>query len=301
MLSLPTRAELRAIVRRQLADPNGRWWSDAELNDYLHDWAIELQQYLEFVKGTSTVVTTSSVLQFPTEAGATGHGRVERLYRNGRLLVFKTTAQLGEYDTRWKLTAGVPWCWYQETAGEARLWPANATSATYRFEFQRDCTYSNDTERMKFPAWCRYSAVPYACWWAYNTYGPNHDLRKAARWQKRWMENFSQARLVRDAYFPHRAPTLKPGDGKELRKIEGEDPMALPIVLQGPFDIVPTGVVNGTNTVFTLPYAPYKMWFDINGLGQNPSSDYTLVDNVITCATAPWTGSVLRAQVWREV
>jgi hypothetical protein len=71
----------------------------------------------------------------------------------------------------------------------------------------------------------------------------------------------------------------------------------IPIFVDGE---VPSGAINGTNTVFTLAATPspassvHLYW---NGLRQNPTAggDYTIVGNTITTSVAstPQTGDLL--------
>lgn len=61
---------------------------------------------------------------------------------------------------------------------------------------------------------------------------------------------------------------------------------------------VPSGLVNGTNTVFTLAYTPItnSLLLTLDGvLQKGGGNDYTLVDNTITFVDAPETGSNLLA------
>ena len=61
----------------------------------------------------------------------------------------------------------------------------------------------------------------------------------------------------------------------------------------------PTGLINGSNKIFTLentpnPAASLKLF--LNGMYMSPESeDYTLVDDTITFINSPYTGGILRA------
>lgn len=60
----------------------------------------------------------------------------------------------------------------------------------------------------------------------------------------------------------------------------------------------PKGIKDGVNTLFWLTYQvmpPESLRLTVNGVIQNPCADYTLVDNVITFATAPDVGDTLLA------
>ena len=51
--------------------------------------------------------------------------------------------------------------------------------------------------------------------------------------------------------------------------------------------IIPSGIVDGTNRVFSLPTVPSSLKLFYNGILLNPPNDYTLVGNTITYAVAP--------------
>lgn len=53
------------------------------------------------------------------------------------------------------------------------------------------------------------------------------------------------------------------------------------------FSQVPSGAINGTNTVFTLSHAPVQLFFYWNGNFQTPGLDYNLSGVTITMARAP--------------
>jgi hypothetical protein len=67
---------------------------------------------------------------------------------------------------------------------------------------------------------------------------------------------------------------------------------ATPAVTQ----VVPTGSVNGSNTVFTLPSTPTNyLNLYVNGVLQLPTTNYTISGPTITMVTAPFTGYELWA------
>src|SRR6478609_9595200 len=78
----PTRVALLGACRRTLLDPSSRWWTDTELNDYLNDWQIELQNEFEMVWGTATVTTSTATLTL-TDIATDMH-RLDAIYWNGR-------------------------------------------------------------------------------------------------------------------------------------------------------------------------------------------------------------------------
>ncbi len=61
---------------------------------------------------------------------------------------------------------------------------------------------------------------------------------------------------------------------------------------------VPSGTINGTNTVFTLQYSPdpaAPLVLVLNGVQQLQSVDYTLSGNTVTFTSAPQSGDWIRA------
>src|SRR6266481_899604 len=54
-----TRSQLRQLTRNELADPNARWFPDTELNQYLDEWQIRLQDWFEFVWASNTALVTA--------------------------------------------------------------------------------------------------------------------------------------------------------------------------------------------------------------------------------------------------
>jgi hypothetical protein len=70
-------------------------------------------------------------------------------------------------------------------------------------------------------------------------------------------------------------------------------PTVIPGWYQGEFGITPDGVIDGVNTVFTLPTYPNPLestLLFLNGLLQRFGSDFTLVDNTITYTVPPTAG-----------
>jgi len=54
--------------------------------------------------------------------------------------------------------------------------------------------------------------------------------------------------------------------------------------------IVPTGTVNGVNTVFTLPTTYTRVRYFVNGLEQLEDTDYTVSTTTLTVDPPPETG-----------
>ena len=62
------------------------------------------------------------------------------------------------------------------------------------------------------------------------------------------------------------------------------------------FAAVPTGTIDGSNPVFTLPHTPLLLWLYKNGVFQTPGVDYTLSGATITYTIAPLSGDTHYAQ-----
>ena len=66
---------------------------------------------------------------------------------------------------------------------------------------------------------------------------------------------------------------------------------------------VPTGLVNGSNTTFTLAYTPYNstsVALVINGSTMKNPDDYSISGTTITTVTAPPTGSTILVNYQRQ-
>lgn len=65
-----------------------------------------------------------------------------------------------------------------------------------------------------------------------------------------------------------------------------------------PFSAAPSGLIDGSNTVYVLPCAPLAFTLSLykNGIFQIFGFDYTLTENAVTLATAPSIGDKLHAQ-----
>lgn len=67
-------------------------------------------------------------------------------------------------------------------------------------------------------------------------------------------------------------------------------------------DEVPTGAVNGTNTVFTVAHEPLEndsVEVYLNGLKKSVGSDYNISGSTITFTTAPVLGQQVRVSYIR--
>jgi hypothetical protein len=66
---------------------------------------------------------------------------------------------------------------------------------------------------------------------------------------------------------------------------------------------VPTGLVNGSNTAFTLsmtPAWPEMVMLFVNGLAQIYTTHYSVSGTTLTMTYAPATGSDIEVKYWKE-
>jgi hypothetical protein len=63
-----------------------------------------------------------------------------------------------------------------------------------------------------------------------------------------------------------------------------------------PFSQTPTGVINGSNTAFTLTHSPQILFLTRNGVQLVVGTDYTLSGTNLTMTAAPQTGDIFNAQ-----
>lgn len=228
-LSTPfTLTEIRAIARRELLDPTGKWWSNDEIDEYINDWNHLLQSQFEFVWGTATLTFTNTTTQYTftviTTQGTTTYPdfmRVDAIYyRNstntstGRLSP-RSMSDLDTFQRNWRHdTAQVgidPIIVYQQDAQSVSFWPPPAGTGTAYFEYPVLSTMTVATDPMAAPAWLRYSATPYVLYRAYARFAATQDLGKATRYRKVWDNQLQLAQRFYDGYFPDRAEMLRPG------------------------------------------------------------------------------------------
>lgn len=231
-----TLAQLRLLVRRDLADPTARWWPDAELNQYINDWQHTLQSQFEFVWGSATITSTNTSSLTATgttvqlTSVATNIMRLDAIYCSTNTdtstwrLSPRSLLDLDMIQRDWRLilpSPGVPPdISYQLDAFSVSIFPPLFGTATFVFEYPVLTTLTADTQAMAIPAWTRYSCLAYCAWKAYARFGVNQNLGKAARRKRAWDRQQKLIRRFWDAYMPEHTENLRPGRrwaGKILR------------------------------------------------------------------------------------
>jgi hypothetical protein len=297
-----TRFQLRTIVRRELLDPNARWWTDTELNSYLDDWQNFLQDQLELVWESSEVVTATSTLDISSLVPSML--RLDAVYYNNVRLSGRTKQDLETLRREWRASVNGPAAVYQHSPTSLLLWPPLTTTSTLTLEYPKLLTFASDASYMELPAWTKYSAIPYCTYRAYHRAGPNHNLNKALRRKRSFDKYLHQFRSTREHFFPYHYPTLKPGGRYENdilnpQTVGGID---LAVAITASFsDEVPTGTIDGDNAIFTLSVTPTELQLFKNGLLQHSPTDYSLSGQTITFTTAacPTSGDSLVAWIFR--
>src|SRR5690242_16278838 len=75
-----TLAQIRAMVRRELLDPDGKWWSNDEIDQYTNDWNDILQSQFEFVWSSATLTFTDTTTQFTLSSIASDIMRLDGVW-----------------------------------------------------------------------------------------------------------------------------------------------------------------------------------------------------------------------------
>jgi hypothetical protein len=210
-----TLATLRAKVRQELMDPNGRWWSDTELNDYIGDWQNTLQDEFEpvWATTTATITSTSPVVLATTVPDLL---RLDAIYWNDVRLTPTSTVELDELYPTWRgLTAENPVASYQVDQRSVTFFPLPTLTGTAIFEYPKKLGFAADSTAMALPAWMRYSAVNYASSAAFGRLGPNQDIQKSKKYEAIFDQQMKFYRLVKDRFFPQRSLSIRPGGAYE--------------------------------------------------------------------------------------
>jgi hypothetical protein len=296
-----TRLQLRTLVRKELLDPNGRWWSDAELNTYLDDWQDTIQDRVELVWGTATLTLSTSTIALSTLSDMR---RLDAVYLNNRRLPYRTHNDLETLQREWRDSTGSPTAVFQPSPATLAFWPPLSTSASVIFEYPKALAFGSDASYMELPAFTKYSAVPYCCHRAYLRLGPNQDLNRALRRKKQFEQAVQAYTSTYAHYFPYRAPHLKPISSYEANILNPTDSgsVTVPMAISNSFtDEIPTGAINGTNTIFTLSVLPTEVQVYKNGLLQHDPNDYSRsgLTLTFTANSIPETGDTLIAWIFR--
>jgi hypothetical protein len=297
-----SRETIRTAVRRELLDPNERWWSDTELNQYIDDWQSYLQDECEFVWASNTLVTSSATHTLTNFTPSIL--RLDHCYWNNSRLSPRFKSALAETDLEWREeAAATPYVVWQPDHERMILWPAPSVNGTLVLEYVQDLAFTDDSTLQSVPAWTRYSSINYCCYRAYLRFGPNQDTNRALRRKARFIKQVTDYKSYLKQYFPDRYPSLRPATSYEARilnpKAQGGVTMPVVVSLRHQ-DEVPTGTINGTNLTFTLTYDPdpdisLKVFLD--GVLLTKDTHYTVSTTTITFIEPyqPQTGQTLFA------
>jgi len=250
-----TRAELRVLARNELMDPNAKWFTDAEINTYLDEWQMRLQEWFEFVWGTATASVTavgtvinSNGLAIPASTASIllntyvpDAMRVDAFYwisstdttsNKGVRVVPRTKQDLNVLirDWRYVLPADPPLVIYQDDITDIVLWPPPANAGTLIAEYPKKMCFGTDTQTMQIPAWTKYSASYYCAYRAFLRTGPRQDVQRAMSYKAIWQRYIYRYRRQWDNYFPERYTQLKPKQPSDAYNIAILNPPYITII-----------------------------------------------------------------------
>lgn len=294
--------DLRTSARRVLADPNGRFWSNTELNNYIVEWQANLQDQFEFTWNTATI--TSALSTHTISNIASDIMRLDAIYWNEWRLNARSKQNLEDIVREWRAAitgASNPRAVYQNDHRTFGLWPPPGSAGTLVLEYPIEATFTTDTDTMSIPAWTRYNCKDYVAYKAYLREGPANSPVKAMRYKQRWESGVKRIRTIWDNYFPGKALRLQPASSYEYDiilargSVDGARDTQMALFI----DEIPTGSIDGVNTTFVMSVAPTELILTLNGLVLNRTVDYNYTGYTITMITVPQTGDLLRAYIYR--
>lgn len=206
-----TLLQFRTACRTELLDPNGKWFTDTELNDYINKWQTDVQNYFEFVWGSATVTTNTATLTLTNIA--TNLLRLDAIYWNLVRLTPKTLIGMDNFRREWRGVVGTnnPQVAYQPNLNVVSFYPPPGATGTAIFEHPVIVTsLTADTNTSDLPAWTRYSAINYVAARAYQRAGPRQDIQRAQQYKNMFMADMNQLRLIKDQYQPEKYLSIRP-------------------------------------------------------------------------------------------
>ena len=299
-----SRGLAKQIIRRELMDPSGKWWSDEFLDLTITQWQDELQQDYELVWGSCTLSTALNTLTLSSlnppmsrleAVYFVGTSTGDRGYRlAGRLL---QDLEVGNHQWR-DATADTPREIIQYDSTQLIIWPPLVQTSKLIFEYPQQLSFLDDASLISLPPWTQWSVKSYVCSKAYLQPGPVNDIQKALKYRKLYEAEKSRIKLLWDNWFPERYRRLKPAASYEW------DILKPPPAWGGQSgggnfspDMYPTyfpsGAIDGTNTIFSIPVVPTAMKVFLNGLYQTPSVDYTSGGSTIVFLSPPAPGDLI--------
>ena len=201
------------MVRRDLQDPLGKWWSDAELDLYITEWQDLLQSQFELRWSTTTSTTSAGSATNPTDCLRRDAIYCVNTLSSTYLLVPTTPSDIERQKQVWGTdTAEFPRAVYSQNYGTASFYPGTLTrTSTYIWEYPKLLSFASSTATCELPAWTQFSVVPYCAYRAYSRFGPNQSVQKALRRKKRFERKINLFRYTIDRYLPERSERLRPG------------------------------------------------------------------------------------------
>ncbi len=238
-----TRQQFKQVIRREVMDTNtnlngdGRWFKDAELNQYLDNWLEDLQQDYEFVwaVNTFTIGSMTGSLVFNTSSFSPGMLRHEAVYYNGFRLAGRLLQDLEVLDPTWRTDLGIgtgPGPLNTNTQdtprmsvmypdyGNILIWPTppipyGTFSNVFIFEYPALLTFASDLAPSGLPVWTQWSAKSYVCERLFSRSGPLNDLRKAQRYAAMYARAKQRIQRMWVGFLPEKFLRLKPGNHYE--------------------------------------------------------------------------------------
>lgn len=238
-----TLSQLRAICRRELADPSGRFWPDAELNQYINDWQDQLQNDFEFVWGQTTATQSLGTggsqwdffvwdgSQFNATTSATSLAtltlsdlagnimRPDAVYfvspdgTSANRVVPRSKIDLDFIRRDWpnQDPQPTPLVVYQDDVDVLNLWPSPTGSGTLILEYPVTLAMGLDATPMEIPAWTRYSVKDYVGYRAHLRFGAAQNINKALRYKAKFQYQYKEFTRIYNSYMPEKAAMLRPG------------------------------------------------------------------------------------------
>ena len=290
-----TLSTLTAVARRELMDPNKRWWSDAELAMYASEWQNELQRDYEFTWGSATIITASNTILLSSITPAMD--RLDAVYygtgtSSGYRLAGRLIQDLEILQPEWRSDLqNIPRAVVQYDSTQMVVWPPLSTLGTFIFEYPQRLALSSTPNIVQLPVWTQWSAKSYICQQAYLRPGPVNDVRKANRYAAQYAREKQRIKLLWDNQLPERFRRLKPAGHYEwdiLKPPPAWDTGTTASALNAfhTFVLAPDNV----SLVFILPVTatPKAVQVFINGLLMaGEGVDYSWSGNIITFNIAP--------------
>jgi len=304
----PTVATMLTSIRRQLADATGRWWSDAQLIDYLEDWQTDLNNKYEFSVGTATTTMSGASVTLPSDCQRVLW--VIGSSTNGVPYTIPPTSEsvLSRVSSEWRFEWGYePGAWVQTTDTALEVWPAQLGPTELRIEYTKKFYLPTTTSTIGVPAYCIWHGVAEVMRRAYLALGPNYDLNRSLRWKaraSRWDAKIS--RIQNSRWGATKYPSLKPAttqwEAHIVRPSSTISELHMPsIIATGVFDSVSiSGSVDGVNATFTTPTTYDILLVYVNGVLQRAGTHYTISGTTLTFTSGfiPATGDWLAGYSW---